>query len=175
MKSGNYALDNTKLMSSSLVRTLRSWPLMSPQVKLTATNKKVSCIYGDRPLQRLAWAKKAGTALGDQRQRARNGVRRAAPRGVSRHFVSLATYMGHTDIVHTYWSRRAVLRSLKPSGPDARRAAEQPQLLPASPTDPVAGRPRWCARRHGRATRPPCGNQVRRLPHAWRRGAAADG
>jgi len=22
---------------------------------------------------------------------------------VSRHFVSLATYMGHTDIVHTYW------------------------------------------------------------------------
>jgi integrase/recombinase XerD len=27
-------------------------------------------------------------------------ARRAA---VSRHFVSLATYMGHTDIVHTYW------------------------------------------------------------------------
>jgi integrase len=22
---------------------------------------------------------------------------------VSRHFVSLATYMGHADIVHTYW------------------------------------------------------------------------
>src|SRR5262252_10903205 len=22
---------------------------------------------------------------------------------VSRHFVALATYMGHTDIVHTYW------------------------------------------------------------------------
>ena len=22
---------------------------------------------------------------------------------VARHFVSLATYMGHTDIVHTYW------------------------------------------------------------------------
>jgi integrase/recombinase XerD len=25
------------------------------------------------------------------------------PDSVSRHFVSLATYMGHTDIVHTYW------------------------------------------------------------------------
>jgi hypothetical protein len=22
---------------------------------------------------------------------------------VSRHFVALATYMGHSDIVHTYW------------------------------------------------------------------------
>ena len=48
---------------------------------------------------------------------------------ISRHFVSLATYMGHTDIVHTYWYLEATPELMT----DFATAAEAPVARGNSP------------------------------------------
>ena len=90
----------------------RQLPVTDDHLFLSAGNRRISAStvnYTFRRVLRLAGIAAAGArrcrihAL--RHTFATRSLEQCSTRrdAVSRHFVSLATYMGHTDIVHTYW------------------------------------------------------------------------
>ena len=90
----------------------RGLPVTDDHVFLSAGNRRISASmvnYTFRRVVRLAGIARARTRpcrIHDLRHTFATRALEKCSTGrepVSRHFVSLATYMGHTDIVHTYW------------------------------------------------------------------------
>jgi integrase/recombinase XerD len=94
------------------VEARRQLPATDDHLFLSAGNRRISASMVDYTFRRVL--RLAGIAVPQARRCRIHDLRHTfATRSleqcctrrdaVSRHFVSLATYMGHTDIVHTYW------------------------------------------------------------------------